>query len=114
MPVQFWPIPERIPIRVAFGREAPEAFLLRALPAYQAVQYLNRMAEPGQRVVGVGVDNLRFYLDAPLLSLEQTPRLHSRLTNMTEAQIAANLADSQVEYLIINHPDPSAQARNFP
>jgi hypothetical protein len=67
-PLLFWNIPERFPIALAFGREAPDAFLARALPTYPAARFVNHHIRPGEKVVGVRCQNLRFYLDAPLLA----------------------------------------------
>ena len=68
-PLQFWNIPERFPVSVAFGRETREHFLERALGGYAAVQYLNRVMKPGDRVLGVETEQVRFYLNAALDTL---------------------------------------------
>ena len=77
-PVQHWNIPERFPVRLAFGRETREDFLNRALVGYSAATYLNRITRPSDRVIGVGVEQTRFYLDAPLETAALAP-LHSKL-----------------------------------
>ena len=69
LPVQFWNIPERFPVRLALGLETREHFLDRALMGYPAVSYLNKKVKPGDRVIGVGVEQTRLYLDAPLETL---------------------------------------------
>ena len=53
-------------MRLVTGRETPEHFLTRALPSYEAVQYVNRTAKPGQKVLGVFVEQVRFYLNPRL------------------------------------------------
>lgn len=72
VPPLFWAIRERIPVKVALGVETREAFLLRAMPQVAAVQHVNQVIRRGASVLGIGVDSLRFYLKAPLLSLIET------------------------------------------
>src|SRR5205085_2994704 len=61
IPIQFWQIPERLPLKVALGSETTEVFLSRAIEAYPAAQYINRTFRPGEKVVGLGVEEVRFY-----------------------------------------------------
>ncbi|HLH31353.1 MAG TPA: glycosyltransferase family 39 protein, partial [Terriglobia bacterium] len=68
VPVQFWNIPERFPVRLAFGRESRADFLKRALAGYDGAQYLNSHAVPGERIIGIDVEQTRLYLNAPLES----------------------------------------------
>ena len=46
----FWNIPERLPIRVASGRETRTEYLRRTLAAYPAIEFLKAHAERGDRV----------------------------------------------------------------
>src|SRR5207245_5797203 len=39
IPIEYWNIPDRIPMRLALGRESRDRFLTRALPAYAGVPY---------------------------------------------------------------------------
>jgi 4-amino-4-deoxy-L-arabinose transferase-like glycosyltransferase len=71
-PLLFWNTPERFPINLAFGMESRERFLKRTLYGYAAVLHLNKIVKPGDKVLGSGTDSLRFYVDAPLLSLGET------------------------------------------
>ncbi len=64
--IQFWNIPERFPIAVALGRETREHFLERALGGYATVKYLNEVTKAGDRLLGVDVEQFRFYLNVPL------------------------------------------------
>jgi hypothetical protein len=48
----FWNIPERLPTRVATGRESRDDYLHRTVLAYPAIEFLNREANPGDRIVG--------------------------------------------------------------
>ncbi len=105
IPVQFWNIPDRIPWRSALGLESPEKFLSRALPPYDAVRYLNRVVLPGQKVVSIGADNLRFYLDAPLLSAAETFELRHWMEDSREAGLARTLAAHGCAYLLRNRLD---------
>jgi hypothetical protein len=64
--MMFWNDYERFPLRAATGIEGSEEFLNRSLPGYAAVTHLNAWLKPGERVAGEGVENTRFYLNAPL------------------------------------------------
>ena len=48
----FWNIPERLPVRAAFGRESDDAYLDRVFPQTSALQAVNRLASPGDRLIG--------------------------------------------------------------
>jgi hypothetical protein len=67
---QYWNIPERFPFRVALGLEDRDAFSRRALDAYSAAMYINQTSNEGDRVLGVEVENVRFYLDVPLTTFK--------------------------------------------
>jgi hypothetical protein len=95
MPVQFWNIPERFPIRLALGLETHEHFLDRALMGYPAVSYLNKELKPLDRVIGVGVEQTRLYLNAPLETLADST-LVSSLSN-----VAAMPPDQQLQRTLL-------------
>ena len=98
IPVMFWNIPERVPISVAMGAESQETFLTRALPMYQAVQYLNRNCLPGAKVLGVGVEQIRFYLKNPLF----TPYdVGPYLKGPTMQEMAAGFAENNFAFLMV-------------
>jgi hypothetical protein len=67
--IQFWNIPDRFPMTVAFGMETRDDFLKRSLSRYTGAQYLNAVLKPDERVLGVDVEDARFYLNAPLETL---------------------------------------------
>ena len=100
LPVQFWNIPERIPLRLAFGLEKREELLLRTLGAYPAARYLNGIVEPGQKVLAVGADNIRFYLNAPLESAVETLALRPILTEHDPLRLYEALRRRGISYLI--------------
>ena len=64
--VLFWNIPERFPVDRALGRESDEGFLVRGIPGYTSVRFLNGLWKPGEKILGVGVEQLRFYFEGPL------------------------------------------------
>jgi hypothetical protein len=70
-PVQYWNIPERFPIYTALGLETQTSFLSRALQGYQSSVVLNKILRPGERILGVEMEQIRFYLDGPLDSLTE-------------------------------------------
>jgi hypothetical protein len=65
-PTLFVNIPERYPIQRALGLESEESFLGRSVPGYKATTFLNGVLKPGDKILGVGAEYLRFYLNAPL------------------------------------------------
>jgi 4-amino-4-deoxy-L-arabinose transferase-like glycosyltransferase len=65
-PTLFLNIPERYPLQRALGLESEENFLARALPGYKAATLLNGVVKPDDKILGVGTEYLRFYLNAPL------------------------------------------------
>ena len=64
--VLFWNIPERFPVDRALGRESDEGFLVRGIPGYTSVRFLNALWKPGEKILGVGVEQLRFYFEGHL------------------------------------------------
>jgi 4-amino-4-deoxy-L-arabinose transferase-like glycosyltransferase len=99
IPLMYWNIPERVPLALAFGTESQEAFLTRALPPYRAVQYINRNRIPGERILGVGVGNIRFYLQNPLSMLNNVAS-YSR--DSTVQETAASLARDGFAFLFVH------------
>jgi hypothetical protein len=108
--VQFWNIPDRIPVRLAFGRESPEHFLSRALPAYSAVQYVNRFTRPEEKVLGVAVANARFYFRARLDTVGENWELQAAVARPRGEELAAALSAMGYRYLVISGVRPGAHA----
>ncbi len=76
--IKYWNIRERFPVEFALGLESRESLLQRALGGFPATAVINKAIAPGQKVVGVDTENLRFYLKPPLESLSESP-LNSKL-----------------------------------
>ncbi len=113
-PVQFWNIPDRAPVRVALGRETPERFLLRALPEYAALEYVNREARPGQRVLGVAVANVRFYSRPPLDTMGENWDLQGLVARTPPDRLAAGLASMGYAFLLLHESRISEGAAPVP
>ena len=110
IPLMFWNIPERVPISLATGVESEEAFLTRALPMYRAVQYLNRNCLPGERVLGVRFEQMRFYLKNPLF----TPYdVGPYLKGTTMQEMAAGLAENNFDFLVL-YKKSQQNKKSFP
>ena len=112
IPVQFWNISDRIPLLRAFGRETSEQFLSRALPAYPAVEFLNREARPGEKVVGYGVDNIRFYVRPRLDTVIEAWDLQreirrARITGMKGERLASNLVRMGYRHVLVYEMQPT-------
>ena len=108
--LQYWNIHERVPLRLAFGKETREAFLSRALGGvWEAVSYLNGIAKPGEKAVTGGADAMRLYLKIPLGSMSETFELKRLCMTGPPAQVARNLAANGYNYLLVDGEiDPRA------
>ena len=100
-PLLFWNVPERFPIKRALGIETTEAFVSRALPGYAASRYINRVAGPGEWVIGVHFANVRFYLDPPLVSGETAGFLPFKDESSPRA-LAAAMSERGFRYLMVD------------
>ena len=105
IPIQFWQIPERLPFRVALGSETSEAFLSRAIDAYPAAQYINRTFKPGEKVVGFGVEQVRFYLNARMASPFQDD-LNQWQVDTPAPALSAYLIATGYTYVLAERPNP--------
>jgi hypothetical protein len=110
IPPQFWNIPDRIPVLRVFGRETPEHFLSRALPAYEATQYINRTAKPGKKVLGHYVENLRFYLKPRVDTIIETWDLQREIERARGEKLATDLTAMGYDTLLLFEPWPSSHA----
>lgn len=116
MPLQFWNIPERFPLRVAFGLETREHFLDRALLGYSGVTHLNRELKPGDRVIGVGVEQTRLYLNAPLETLAGSTlgsKLH-RAAAMPADQLQKTLLADGFKYIFVTRTALQDSPEQYP
>lgn len=112
MPACFWQMSERFPITVAFGQESKESFLARTVGGYTLVARLNQEVPPRGRILSVGTEGLRFYLDAPLDSLSES-LLGSPLRTidaMPDAEMARRLSTMGYTHLLVDrvslgHPE---------
>jgi 4-amino-4-deoxy-L-arabinose transferase-like glycosyltransferase len=105
--IQFLPtsmlfsIPDRFPVKAAFGMETREQFLKRSLAIYAGAERLNTMVRPGERVLGVGVEDARFYLKAPLETLADST-LNTVLraaSSLTGKRLLYTLTQSGFDYV---------------
>jgi 4-amino-4-deoxy-L-arabinose transferase-like glycosyltransferase len=115
--LQFWNIPERLPMTLAFGQEDKEAFLGRALPGYAAAMYLNTVTNRGDKILGVGTENLRFYLRAQLLT--STLSVYGDpVRNLTDAHPDSGLAASTkrlgIAYLFVTRAAIQKPLEEYP
>jgi len=104
MSIQFWNVPDRFPVRLALGMESREAFLKRALAGYSAVEYLNTVALANETILGVDLENLRFYLRPQLETLTLTLKTDPLRTTMNMghgAGLAARLNELHYGHLFV-------------
>jgi hypothetical protein len=116
-PVQFWNIPGRFPVWRALGLETRENFLNRALTGYAAVQHLNTIVEPGDRVIGVDMEKIRLYLNAPLETLGDST-LDSRLRDAggmpPDQSLLAYLQSHRFKYILLTRVSLTAPPDRSP
>jgi hypothetical protein len=86
--VLFWNIPERFPVALALGRESHESFLARSLPESNGARVLNPITKPEEKILGVGVENARFYFDIPLYTQHYIDPEATGLKNPTDLRNA--------------------------
>ena len=77
----------------AFGIETREEFLKRALPSYAGAESLNTVIKRGERVLGIDVEDVRFYLDAPLETVPDS-------THNTVLRAAGSLSGERLLYTL--------------
>jgi len=88
--MMLWNDYERFPVRAALGIEPSEEFMNRSLWGYAAVVRLNTLIKPGDRVLGGdGLENLRFYLEAPLETMPDS-------TTSSVLRIASSQSDEKL------------------
>jgi hypothetical protein len=117
IPSQFWNIPERFPIAVAVGQETREHFFKRTLVPYDAVQYLNKITKPGDRILSVEADDVRFYLNAPMESLVESTQgsVLDRTRSMPADRVLADmLYQAGFAYILTSSSALAAQASWYP
>ena len=106
VPVQYWIIPDRIPLRNALGRETDESLLRRALPGFGAVEFVNRAAEPGDTAVGLGFERSRHYLRIPFHSFRGMPELRPVARMKDPEAVAESLRERGYDWLLIDRAEP--------
>ncbi len=100
-PLMYWNIPERFPIKMALGLKARESHLSRSLMLYPPVQFLNKKVEPGHKVVAVGGETGRIYLNAPMTTPFDT-ELEQIVARSTPTTLASHLIQGGFTYLLVN------------
>lgn len=113
-PLQYFHIPERYPYRLVFGQETTDAFLQRALAPYRTVQHLNSIIKPGERVVGAGVESIRYYLNGTLHDFFASRELVRWLDRGPRDQFTTRLLQNDIQYVIVNRNDRVVRQRWFP
>ncbi len=115
--LQFWSIPDRFPAALAAGLENNESFLRRALPGYSAVVYVNSVAADGDRILGLGTENLRFYLrpelqTAPLALYDDPVRLLAGIRS--DKDLASAMKGLRFRYLLVLKAALESPSESFP
>jgi hypothetical protein len=115
--VHFWNIPERFPIRLALGFEERQSFLRRALPGYEATAYLNSVTTDSDKILGVGTENLRFYL-RPELQTWQLSMITDPIRALADMEpgdsLAAAIRRLGMTHLLVTREAAQKPAAGFP
>jgi len=96
---------DRFPIKLALGLETNEHFLKRSLAIYAGAEHLNTLLKPGDRVLGVDVEDSRFYLEAPLETLADST-LNTVLragSSLSGERLLYTLTQSGFAYVFATH-----------
>ncbi len=113
----FWNIPERFPIRLALGLEDRQSFLGRALPGYSAAAYLNAVTGDRDKILGVGTENLRFYL-RPELQTWQLSIITDPMRALADMEpgdlLAAAIRRLEMTHLLVTREAMQKPAAGFP
>jgi hypothetical protein len=116
-PVQYWNIPERFPVFTALGLETQTSFLSRALSGYQSSLVLNKTLQPGERVLGVEVDQVRFYVNGPMDSLTEAlapSPLHYISRQKPDDALACALEVNRYRYILASEHSLKESAPWYP
>jgi hypothetical protein len=111
--IQYWQIPERFPVAFAFSLETSEHFLTRALPGYQAVQFLNSIVQPGEGVLTYDLTNMRLFLNAPLAATREDQEFPDREVNRTPQRLATWLRRRGYKYVMLTQQALSTESAAF-
>ena len=89
---------------------AREAFLVRELPGYQAIQLLNQRCGASYTVYAFDAENLTYYARGRFLGQRGGPTAQRRLAPLLAdpGRLDAALRRWNVDYLLVNHPVPGA------
>lgn len=98
--VRYWEIPERFPLRYAFGLESKEQLINRAIPEFQIYKYLERQNEHGN-ILGIGSE-ARLYLNNKVYgSLFSLPgQLMKRATRIHDVHLL--MGKYEIEYVLVH------------
>lgn len=106
LPSLYWSTPERIPVATAFARESPDHLRARVTSlGAEATFWLNRHTQPDSQIIGYNVEDMRFWLQRPMSSIEQSRDL-AWLTRkgLDDATLARELAQRHFQYIYMRRP----------
>ncbi|MEK6325022.1 MAG: glycosyltransferase family 39 protein [Acidobacteriota bacterium] len=106
-PLMYWNFPERFPVALVLGKETEESYLLRAVALYPVAQYVNKKTGQDQKVIGVDVESIRYYVNATMVD----PREAEYIANLsTQTTLAARLVEKGFTYLLVNRSSSYSKA----
>jgi Dolichyl-phosphate-mannose-protein mannosyltransferase len=117
LPLLYWRIPERFPLDFAFGREDRESFLRSKLGGYGAAKYLNASVQPGEKVLAVGFEHLRFYMKPPLMTYIEArrPGVLSRAMQLKPGEeLSRILLEGNIAYVLVHPQDLLVSGPYYP
>ncbi len=106
-------LPERFPVQVVLGLEGKEAFLERAIPVYDALQYLRQLDDGAPKVLSLG-NEFRFYTTARIYGIQFSTEARQIVNEaLGSADLAQRLADKGYTYLLINYPERDYNPKSY-
>ncbi|MEP7271139.1 MAG: glycosyltransferase family 39 protein [Acidobacteriota bacterium] len=112
IPTAFGNVISQNPLFLISGRFSEEEFLGRAVTPYRAAEFLNRVTGPDDWVIGAGVEFVRYYLRARIVSLGETLDLNRIVRGASDESMAEAFDRLQYRYLFVNRANPAANVRS--
>ncbi len=112
VPTVFGDTVTRNPVQLIFHQLSEKEFLGRALMSYRAVEFVNRVTNPGDWVIGEGVDSARYYLEPQLVSVNETKALRDLIAAPTDEDLATILTQKGYRYLLVDRFVNAAEPRS--
>jgi hypothetical protein len=111
--VNNWQLPERYPYRVVLGSEAREDFLSRALPVYDALQFLNQQGDGEHKILSID-SSCWLYTTSRVYAPGGSPEVDRILYSLPPGpDLAQALEGEGFEFLLVDRFHTKADPQRF-